>query len=47
MKNLLYELGHVQERYVLNCDNQSAIHLAKNITFHSRTRHIDYRYHWI
>ena len=47
MKNLLHELGHVQERYVLHCGNQSAIHLAKNPTFHSQTKHIGYRYHWI
>ena len=29
------------------CDNQSAIHLAKNSMFHKRTKHIDVRYHWI
>ncbi|BAU00723.1 hypothetical protein VIGAN_10233900, partial [Vigna angularis var. angularis] len=28
-------------------DSQSAIHLAKNSTFHSRTKHIDLRYHFI
>ena len=27
--------------------NQSAIHLAKNPSFHSRTKHIEVRYHWI
>jgi len=47
MKNLLLEFGRVQERYVLHCDNQSAIYLAKNPTFHSRTKHINYHYHWI
>lgn len=47
MKNLLLQLGIDQESYVLKCDNQSAIHLAKNSTFHSRTKHIDTRYHWI
>ena len=47
MKNMLQELGIDQDRYVLKCDNQSAIYLAKNSTFHSHTKHIDIRYHWI
>jgi hypothetical protein len=32
---------------VLFCDNQSTIHIAKNSSFHSRSKHIDVRYHWI
>jgi hypothetical protein len=32
---------------VLHSDSQSVIHLAKNSTFHSRTKHIDLRYHFI
>ena len=28
-------------------DSQSVIHLGKNSTFHSRSKHIDMRYHWI
>ena len=32
---------------MLRCDSQSAIHLAKNSTFHSRSKHVDVRYHWI
>ena len=47
MKNMLQELGIDQDRYVLKCDNQSAIYLGRNSTFHSRTKHIDIRYHWI
>ena len=47
LKNFLSDLGHKQEIYVVNGDNQSAIHLAKNHTFHSRSKHIDVRYHWI
>ena len=31
----------------LNCDNQSAIALAKDDRFHARTKHIDIRYHFI
>lgn len=29
------------------CDSQSAIHLAKNPTFHSKSKNIDLRYDWI
>ena len=29
------------------CDSQSAIHLAKNSKYHSKSKHIDVRYHWI
>ena len=47
MKNFLQELGHKQEKYNLFCDNQSAIHLAKNSRFHSRTKFNGVRYHWI
>ena len=43
----LGELGIKHDKYVLYYDSQSAIHLAKNPTFRSRTKHIDLRYHWI
>ena len=32
---------------ILHCDNKSAIELASNATFHSRTKHIAIHYHWI
>ena len=47
MRNFLLEWGYEQDKYVLRCDSQSAIHLAKNSTFHARSKHIDVRYHWI
>ena len=47
MKKFLQELGHKQQKYVLHCDSQSAIHLSKNSSFHSKSKHIDVRYHWI
>ncbi|RDX96550.1 hypothetical protein CR513_20783, partial [Mucuna pruriens] len=40
------ELGFVQDEHWLFCDSH-AIHLGKNSTFHSRSKHIDVRYHWI
>ncbi|GKE08336.1 hypothetical protein Tco_1411887 [Tanacetum coccineum] len=39
LKGLLIEL--------VNCDNQSAIHLLRNAMFHERTKHINVRYHFI
>jgi len=31
----------------IHCDNRSAIELVKNATFHSRTKHIAIRYHYV
>ena len=31
----------------MHSDNQSAIYLANNLAFHSRTKHIGLRYHFI
>lgn len=45
IKDFLNELGFHHEKYELFCDNQSAIHLGKNSSFHSRLKHIDVRYH--
>jgi len=45
MQKFLQELGLSQEKYVLYCDSQSAIHLSKNSTFHSGSKQV--WYHWI
>lgn len=47
LQRFIQELGVKQERYVVHCDSQSAIHLSKNSVYHPRTKHIDLRYHWI
>jgi hypothetical protein len=41
------ELGKKQENNRLYCDSESAIHLAKNLAFHSKTNHIHLKYHFI
>lgn len=40
-------LDFEQEGYALTYDNQSAIHLSKNPTFQSQSKHIDMQYNWI
>ena len=47
LNKFINELGFDQDKYVLFCDNQSVIHLSKNASFHSRSKHIDVCYHWI
>eukprot|EP00253_Pinus_taeda_P034148 PITA_34148 len=47
LQRFLDELGKKKELGRLYSDNQSAIHLAKNSTFHSKTKHIQLKYHFI
>jgi hypothetical protein len=47
LHRFMEELGRKQEKNMLYCDIQSAIHLANNSTFHSKTKHIQLRYHFI
>ena len=44
MRNFLTELGMKQKEFVLHCDSQSVIHLAKNVAYHSQNKHIQRRY---
>jgi hypothetical protein len=41
------ELGKNQENSKLYYDSESAIHLENNSTFHSKTKRIQIRYHFI
>ncbi|KAI3740618.1 hypothetical protein L2E82_31087 [Cichorium intybus] len=47
LKRFLQELGFPQAEYIIHCDSQSAMDLSKNSMYHSRTKHIDIRYHWL
>ncbi|GAA0153970.1 hypothetical protein LIER_12080 [Lithospermum erythrorhizon] len=47
IQRLLEKLGHKQECITLFYDSQSALHIARNPAFHSRTKHIGVQYHFI
>ncbi|KAL6316139.1 hypothetical protein AAG906_015969 [Vitis piasezkii] len=47
LKGMINELGINQKVVVIQCDNQSALHLMKNHVYHERTKHIDVRMHFI
>ena len=40
-------MGFVQGAIRIDCDSQSEIFLAKNPTYHSKTKHIDVQYHFV
>lgn len=46
-QRLCSSMGLVQEAIRIECDNQSAIFLAKNPAYHSKTKHIDVQYHFV
>ncbi|KAG7962752.1 hypothetical protein I3843_09G081300 [Carya illinoinensis] len=47
LQGLVTDLGFKQLEVTVYCDSQSAIHLAKNQVYHSRTKHIDVRFHFV
>jgi hypothetical protein len=47
MKNQLLDYGLRVEKIPIFCDNTSAIAISENPVQHSRTKHIDIRYHFI
>ena len=47
LKGITKELAMYKGKVVVYCDNQSAIHLAKNQSFHERFKHIDVGLHFV
>jgi hypothetical protein len=47
MSQTLRDYGHKLSKVPLLCDNESAIRMADNLVEHSRTKHIDIRYHFL
>jgi hypothetical protein len=47
MRQTLRDFGYNLSKVPLLCDNESAIRLANNPIEHSRTKHIDIRYHFL
>lgn len=48
LRKLLADLDHKQKEATdIYCDNMSAVFLTKNLAMHSRSKHIDIKYHYI
>ena len=47
MKGLFGEFGRLQDNIKLLFDSQSAIHLDENPTYHSKSKHIPIKYHFV
>ena len=47
MKKLLHDYGIPQETMCVFCDNTSVINLSKNPVQHSKSKHMEIRYHFI
>ncbi|MCO5591798.1 hypothetical protein L7F22_045790 [Adiantum nelumboides] len=44
---LVTDLGIKEETPMLHCDSQIVIQLARNPIYHSKTKHVDVKYHFI
>ena len=47
IKKVLTDYGISQDTMVVYCDNSNAIDISKNSVQHSKTKHLEIRYHFI
>ena len=47
MKDILGELDRMKNSVPIFCGIQSVVHLATNPVYHSKTKHIDIKYHFV
>ena len=47
MKTQLMDYGYMMLRILVYCDSESAITISHNPIHHSKTKHIELRYHFI
>ena len=47
LQRLCSSMGLVQGVIRIDYDSQSAVLLAKNLAYHSKTKNIDYQYHFV
>ena len=47
LKGITEELSMYRGKFIVYYDNHSAIHLAKNQSFHEKSKHIDLRLHFM
>eukprot|EP00253_Pinus_taeda_P034930 PITA_34930 len=47
LQRLCSSMGLVQGAIRIDCDSQSAIFLAKNLAYHSKTKYINVQYHFV
>jgi hypothetical protein len=47
LQRLCLGIGLVQQVVSIDCDSQSAMFMAKNPAYHSKTKHIDIQYHFV
>ena len=47
LKIFLQQLGMKHNMSIIHCDSQSSLDLNRNMMYHSYTKHIDVRYHWL